>query len=65
MGGWSCMLPVMGLIFFVVIVLALYFNSRNFPMQGGHYDEVEDLRRQVRELKEEIETLKKSNFKSL
>jgi len=30
-------------------------------MQGGHYDEVEDLRRQVRELKEEIETLKKRN----
>ena len=59
------MLPVMGLVFFVVIVLALYFNSRNFPMQGGHYDEVEDLRRQIRELKEEIENLKKSNFKSL
>jgi uncharacterized membrane protein len=64
MGGWSFMLPVTGLIIFVVIVLALYFNSRNFPMQGGHYDEVEDLRRQVRELKEEIETLKKSNFQS-
>ena len=55
------MLPVMGLIFFVVIVLALYFNSRNFPMQGGHYDEVEDLRRQIRELKEEIENMKKRN----
>jgi uncharacterized membrane protein len=61
MGGWSFMLPVMGFIIFVVIVLALYFNSRNFPMQGGHYDEVEDLRRQVRELKEEIENLKKRN----
>jgi len=56
------MFAVMGIIFLVVIVLALYFNSRNFPMQGGHYDEVEDLRRQVRELKEEIENLKKSNF---
>ena len=61
MGGWSIMLPVMGLIFFVVIVLALYVNSRNFPMQGGHYDEVEDLRRHIRELKEEIENLKKRN----
>lgn len=59
------MLPVLGLVFFVVIVLVLYFNSRNFPMQGGHYDEVEDLRRQIRDLKEEIENLKKSNFKSL
>jgi len=56
------MFAVMGIIFLVVIVLALYFNSRNFPMQGGHDDEVEDLRRQVRELKEEIENLKKSNF---
>jgi len=65
MGGWSFMLPVMGLIFFMVVVLALYFNSRNFPTQGGHYDEVEDLRRQVLELKEEIENLKKSNFQSL
>jgi cell division protein FtsL len=55
------MLPVMGLVFFVVIVLALYVNSRNFPMQGGHYDEVEDLRRHIRELKEEIENLKKRN----
>jgi cell division protein FtsL len=62
MGGWSFMLAVMGLIFFVIIVLALYFNSRNYPMQGGHYDEVEDLRRQVRELKKEIENLKKRNI---
>jgi biopolymer transport protein ExbB/TolQ len=53
------MVPVMGLIIMVVIVLVLYFGSRSFPMQGGHYDELEDLRRQNRELKEEIENLKK------
>jgi uncharacterized membrane protein len=53
------MVPVMGLIIMVVIVLVLYFSSRSFPVQGGHYDEMEDLRRQNRELKEEIEYLKK------
>jgi hypothetical protein len=52
------MFPLMGLVF-MVIVLSLYFGSRNYPIQGGHYDEVEDLRRQIRELKEEIENLKK------
>jgi hypothetical protein len=52
------MFPVMGLVF-MVIVLFLYFGSRSFPMQGGHYDEMEDLRRQIRELKDEIENLKK------
>jgi uncharacterized membrane protein len=59
MGGLSVMVPVMGLIIMVVIVLVLYFSSRSFPVQGGHYDEMEDLRRQNRELKEEIEYLKK------
>ncbi len=54
------MFSVMGLVF-VVIVLVLYFRSRDFPVQGGHYDELEDLRRQVKELKEEIENLKKRN----
>jgi len=53
------MVPVMGLIIMVVIVFALYFRSRSFPTQGGHYDEMEDLRRQNRELKEEIDNLKK------
>jgi len=53
------MVPVMGLIIMVVIVLVLYVSSRSFPVQGGHYDEMEDLRRQNRELKEEIENLKK------
>jgi uncharacterized membrane protein len=55
MGGLSVMVPVMGLIIMIVIVLVLYFSSRSFPVQGGHYDEMEDLRRQNRELKEEIE----------
>jgi hypothetical protein len=52
------MFPLIVLIF-MVLVLYLYFNSRNFPMQGGHYDETEDLRRQIQELKDEIENLKK------
>jgi hypothetical protein len=60
MGGCVFMFSVMGLVF-VVIVLVLYFSSRDFPVQGGHYDELEDLRRQVKELKEEIENLKKRN----
>ena len=59
MGGLSVMVPVMGLIIMVVIVLVLYFSSRSFPMQGGYYDEMENLRRQNRQLKEEIENLKK------
>ena len=59
MGGLDAMVPVMGLIIMVVIVFVLYFRSRSFPTQGGHYDEMEDLRRQNRELKEEIDNLKK------
>jgi len=54
------MFAVMGLVF-MVIVLVLYCSSRSFPTQGGHYDEMEDLRRQIRELKEEMENLKKRN----
>lgn len=58
MGDWGFMYPLTGLVL-MVIVLFLYFSSRSYPTQGGHYDEVEDLRRQIRELKEEIENLKK------
>ncbi len=58
MGDWGVMYPLTGLIL-MVIVLFLYFKSRSYPMQGGHHDEVEGLRRQIRELKEEIENLKK------
>ncbi len=58
MGDWGFMYPLTGLVL-MVIVLFLYFSSRSYPIQGGHYDEVEDLRRQIRELKEEIENMKK------
>jgi|GEM_PF-4677912 len=58
MGDWGFMYPLTGLVL-MVMVLFLYFGSRSYPMQGGHYDEVEDLRRQISELKEEIENLKK------
>jgi cell division protein FtsL len=58
MGDWGFMYPLTGLVL-MVIVLFLYFSSRSYPIQGGHDDEVEDLRRQIRELKEEIENLKK------
>ena len=59
------MFPVMGLVFMVIIVLVLYRYSRSFPAQGGHYDEVENMRRKIRELEEEIENLKRSNSRSL
>ncbi len=58
MGDWGFMFPVTGLVL-MVIVLFLYLDSRSYPMHGGHHDEVNDLRRQIRELKEEIENLKK------
>ncbi len=58
MGDWGFMFPVTGLVL-MVIVLLLYLDSRSYPMHGGHYDEVEDLKRQVGELKKEIENLKK------
>lgn len=58
MGDWGLMYPLTGLIL-MVIVLFLYIGSRSYTMQGGHYDEVDDLRRQIRELREEIKTLKK------
>ncbi len=58
MGDWGFLYPLTGLVL-MVLVLFLYFNSRSYPMQGGHHDEVEDLRRQIRELKKEIENLKK------
>ncbi len=58
MGDWGIMYPLTGLVL-MVIVLFLYSKSRSYPMHGGHHDEVEDLRRQIKELKEEIEYLKK------
>jgi hypothetical protein len=57
MSDWGFMFPLTGLVL-IVIVLFLYLDSCSYPMQGGHYDEVEDLKRQVRELKKEIENLK-------
>lgn len=61
MWGMWWIFPLMGLIFILVV---LYFISQFFGGRGGfcggrRYDEIEILRKEIRELKDEIEKLRK------
>lgn len=67
MGGFWWIFPLIGFLFFSVMVLAMFrfmSGGRNFMCMGGHghdqMDEAADLRREVRELREEIRQLKES-----
>jgi hypothetical protein len=61
MGGWGFMFPLFGLVFMVIVIFLLFqfFGTRCFPMRGGNYNELEDLKKQIREIKDDIENLKK------
>jgi hypothetical protein len=60
-GGWW-IFPVIGFIFMVIMMLACsgYFHKRGGFGVMGRYDNTEDLKREIRELKEHITQLTRS-----
>ena len=61
MWGIWWIFPLMGL-FFVIVVLffiSQFFGRRRGFCGGRRYDEIEDLRREIRELKDEVARLRK------
>lgn len=72
---WSCghpmwgpwfIFPIMRFIFMIFMIVMIFVMTRLFTGRGGmcgfgRRDEVEDLRKQVTELKSEIETLRRAN----
>lgn len=59
-GGWW-IFPVIGIIFIIIILFAIsqFFGGRGGFCSGWKYDEIENLRKEVRELKDEVEKLKR------
>ena len=57
--GWS--FPLIGLAFMIVCLFAIsrFFRGGAGFCGGGRYNEIEDLRREMRELKDEIAKLRK------
>jgi len=62
MWGWGSIFPIMGFIFMIVMVVLVFrlFGGRSGMCGFGRRDEVDDLRKEVRELRGEIETLRKA-----
>lgn len=61
MWGWGPLFPILGFLFMIAMVVLAFrcFGGRSGICGFGRRDEVEDLRREVRELRGEIETLRK------
>ena len=60
MGGmW--VFPLMGLVFMIMVMFAVFhfFSGRSGFCGSRRYDEIEDLRREMRELKDEIVKLRR------
>ena len=66
-GPWAWIFPLLGLLFMVVMMVACFRMMRGMMGGGGmcghggdHLSSTEDLRREVRALREEIKQLKSS-----
>jgi hypothetical protein len=61
MWGMGWIFPLIGIVFIAVILFVISrFFGRGGPFCGGRrYDEIDDLRREVRELKDEVAKLRR------
>ena len=62
MWGWWWIFPIIGLIFMIVMISACsgFFRKRCSLGGMGRYDNIEDLKREIGELKEQFTQLKRS-----
>jgi hypothetical protein len=62
MWGWWWIFPVIGFLFMMVMIFACsgFFRKRGGFYAIGRYDQTEDLKREVGELKEQIAQLKRT-----
>jgi hypothetical protein len=61
MSGMGWVFPLVGLVFMIMVMFAVFhfFGGRSKLCGGRTYNEIEDLRREMRELKDEIAKLRK------
>ena len=62
MWGWGWIFPVVGFIFMIIMIFGCsgFFRKRNSLGGTGRYDNIEDLKREIGELKEQITQLKRT-----
>jgi hypothetical protein len=62
MWGWWWIFPVIGFIFMMIMIFACsgFFRKRGSLGGMGRYDNIEDLKREIGELKEQIAQLNRT-----
>lgn len=62
MWGWWRIFPVFGFVFMIIMIFACsgFLHKRGRLGGMGRYDNIEDLKREIGEIKEQITQLKKS-----